>query len=251
MVDLNAAVWGTLGSAGNDAGRWLRRLLEEPENFRENMEILGEDLSHQLSWYSATAYVLPHLAALCPKLSPADKIFLFAQMGAAIAAEAEWPLEPESEAYREFQEGLDGLRPELAKLLTSPDLAALLDGSGELGEMLALAALAVLGERKHAYGLYLMSGSCWEECSAACSCGWNDEILPLEASDCLEPAFIGPWDGKSLEEEAVWFQGLLSLAGEENIRSVVPLVYGTGICPECGRREPYWAWLDRYGNDDY
>lgn len=57
---------------------------------------------------------------------------------------------------------------------------------------------------------------------------------------------IGPWDGKSLEEEAVWLQGLLALAGDEEITPILPLVYGTGICPDCGRRESYWAWLERF-----
>ena len=65
MVDLNAPIWGQVDSAGNDADKWLRRLLNGEEEFREGMEVLAEDLSHQLSWYSATACVLPHLAALC------------------------------------------------------------------------------------------------------------------------------------------------------------------------------------------
>ena len=118
MVDLNAPVWKTLYSAGNDAEKWLGRLLSGEAEFREVMEILGEDLSHQLSWYSATAYALPHLAALCSRLSREDRVYLIAQMGAAIAAEAVEPLEPDTEAYREFQEGLEGLRRETVPLLT-------------------------------------------------------------------------------------------------------------------------------------
>ncbi|MCI8809692.1 MAG: hypothetical protein HFF84_06095 [Oscillibacter sp.] len=247
MVDLNAPVWGTLSAAGNDADKWLRRLLEEPDNFRDNMDILAEDLSHQLSYYSATAYVLPYLAALCPKLSTEDKVYLIAQMGAAIAAEAEQPLEPGSEAYREFQEGLEGLRRETEPLVTGPAAAALLPGSGELGQMFALGALAILGDRQHARQLYYASGSCWEEAPAACSCGWNDETLPLsEELDCAEPASIKDWDGKSLTEEAVWFQGLLSLAEDEMITPTLPILYGTGVCPECGKRESFWAWMERF-----
>ena len=92
MVQLNDPVWKTLSSAGNDADKWLQVLLDGKGDTRENIEILAEDLSHQLSWYDATAYVLPHLAALCPRLSKDDKVFLIARMGAAIAAEADCPL---------------------------------------------------------------------------------------------------------------------------------------------------------------
>ncbi len=88
MIKLNAPVWQTLSSAGNDAEKWLLALTEGNGNTRETIEILAEDLSHQLSWYTATAYTLPHIAAFCPKLSKENKVFLIAQMGAAIATEA-------------------------------------------------------------------------------------------------------------------------------------------------------------------
>ena len=132
MIDQNAPIWNELHSAGNDADKWLRHLLEGDEDFQENMEILAEDLSHQLSYYSATAYVLPHLAALCPRLSLEKKLFLIAQMGAAVAAESEWPLSPDTEAYREFQEGLEGLRRETKSLIADPHIAALLKDAPEL-----------------------------------------------------------------------------------------------------------------------
>ncbi|MCI9481744.1 MAG: hypothetical protein HFF88_05180, partial [Oscillibacter sp.] len=51
MVDLNAPVWREVHSAGNDVNKWLRRLLAGEEEFRKGMEIVAEDISHQLSWY--------------------------------------------------------------------------------------------------------------------------------------------------------------------------------------------------------
>ncbi len=250
MTELTAPVWKTLHSAGNDADVFLRRLLEGDGDFRENIDILTEDISHQLSFYTATAYVLPHLAALCPVLSSADEIYLIAKTGPAIAAEADRPLSPDTEAGREFQEGLNGLRHEVRFLLTVPDTAALLKADPELCQEFALSALSILGDRAHAYGMYLLSAYCWEVGHAACACGWNDEELPLsEHPDCLEPVSIGPWDGKSLSEEAVWLHGLLSLAGDKQLRPVLPYLYGTGACPDCGRREPYWTWLARFMNE--
>lgn len=247
MTPLESSVWATLYSAGNDADNWLGKLLRQEGDFRENMEILAEDLSHQLSYYSATAYVLPHLAALCPQLLLEDQVFLVAQMGAAIAAEADRPLEPDSEADREFRQGLEGLRPLTERLVKSSETARLLQEDPEIGQQFALAALAILGDRRHAYGLYLLSGSCWQEGAAACACGWNDEGLSLaEGPGCVVPAQIGSRDGQSLKQEAVWLQGLLKLAGDEQIIPALPMVYGGGVCPNCGRREPYWDWLFRF-----
>lgn len=250
MVDLNAPVWKTLYSAGNDAEKWLGRLLSGEAEFREVMEILGEDLSHQLSWYSATAYVLPHLAVFCKKLSPEERMFLVGQIGPAIAAaESENGLPPDTEDFRELQEGLDGLRPLVQDLIRNHQDT--LDAAGpEEQQMFALGALAVLGNRRHAYDLFLLSAYCWEEGHAACACGWNNECFPLgEKPGCLKPAGIAPWDGQFLADEAVWFSGLLSRFGDEEILPVLPLVYGTGTCPECGKEEPYWTWLDRFMED--
>lgn len=247
MTPLGSPVWATLRSAGGEAKKWLGKLLDGEGDFRETMERLAEDLSHQLSFYEATAYVLPHLAALAPKLPLKDQFFLIAQIGPATAAEADQPLEPGGEAFQEFQQGLEALRPLTKRLVASPEVAELLSEDLEIGQQFALAAVAILGQRKHAYGLYLLSGSCWEEGAAACQCGWNDECLPLpEGPDCIIPAQIGEWDGQSLEQEAVWLQGLLALAGDEQIIPALPAVYGQGVCPDCGRQEPYWNWLYRF-----
>ncbi len=250
MVDLHAPVWQTLTSAGNDADKWLRCLMNGEGDLYETIEILAENLSHQLSYYSATAYVLPHLAALCQRLSDKEQVFLIAQIGAAIAAEADCPLSPGTEAFREFEEGLTRLRPQVRRLATAPGIADLLRKEPEIGQQFALSALAILGDRKHAFAIYLMSGSCWEEAAAACCCGWNDETCCFaEEPDFLEPVTVDDWDAASFSAEAVWFQGLLTLAGDEEISPILPYVYGSGICPECGRREPYWTWFDRFYQD--
>ena len=76
MISLDSPIWKELNSAGSDVEEILRDLMEGKGDFRENMECLGEDLSHQFTYYNATAYVLPHLAFLCTKLSSEDKAFL-------------------------------------------------------------------------------------------------------------------------------------------------------------------------------
>lgn len=247
MVKLDNPVWKTLHSAGNDVNKQLQALLEGDGDSYETIEALAEGLSHQLSWYSATAYVLPHLAALFPSLSKEEQMFLVGRMGAAIAAEADCPLTPGTEAHSEFCEGLDSLRRQITPLLTDAGLHALLQEDEELGLMFCLGALAILGDRNHAYGLWYLSGSSWEEGPGACSCGWYDELLPLiEQPDCIQPAEIAAWDKQSLDEESVWLDGLLKAAGDEMVRPILPLLYGTGTCPDCGEQEPYWAWMNRY-----
>lgn len=246
MTDLNAPVWKTLRAAGKDVDKQLRSLLEHPVDFRENMEILAGNLSHQLSYYSATAYVLPHLAALCGAISPKERMFLIAQIGPAVAAEAEQPLEEGAGAWREFQEGAKALALVAADLIQN-HMDVLDAASEEERQMFALGALAFLGNRRHAYDLWYLSGSCWEEGPGACSCGWEDECVPLaEAPEFLVPASPAPWDGNSLEDEAVWLTGLLSRFQDQTILSVLPLVYGGMICPECGKRASYWTMMDRY-----
>lgn len=48
------------------------------------MEELSWDLSHQACYYDAAAFVLPHLAVLCARLSSEDKAFLIKEIGLAI-----------------------------------------------------------------------------------------------------------------------------------------------------------------------
>ncbi len=250
MISLDSPIWKELGSAGSDTDEILRDLMEGKGDFRENMEELSWDLSHQASYYM-TAYALPHLAVLCARLSPEDKAFLIKEIGLAIAAEGAWPLEPDTEAFREFQEGLRGLRREAEELVVNPDIAASLgnDPTGERREVFALSALAVLGNRMHAYGMWNVFSSDWDECIGACLCGWEEGVISFRTDKdyfCMEPVSIAPWDGKSIEDEPVWFQGLLHRMGNEEAIQFLPFVYGTCVCPDCGKRAAYWDWLAKF-----
>lgn len=246
MISLDSPIWKELSSAWSDTHELLSDLMEGKGNFRENMECLGENLSHQFSYYDATAYVLPYLAILCTKLSLEDKAFLITEAGPAIAAESVWPLVPGTEAYHEFQEGLRGLRHETKKLATNPDITAILGNNLRQSQGFALSALAILGNRMHAYGMYLLLDSGWEDCIASCSCGWETEVISFFSDQdylCMEPVLIASWDGKSINNEPVWFQGLLHKIGDKETIRFLPLVYGTCACPECGKRAAYWDWL--------
>ena len=129
MIPLDAPVWGQLSSAGGDVRALLPKLVRG-EDFRANLALLSEDLSHQLSFYNATAYVLPYLADLCTKLPLEDKLYLIAYTGPAVAAEGVASLPPDNEPYREFQEGLISLRRQAAALVAAGAALELLRASG-------------------------------------------------------------------------------------------------------------------------
>ncbi|MDE7477002.1 MAG: hypothetical protein K2M91_03475 [Lachnospiraceae bacterium] len=252
MVALDDPIWKEVSSAGNDVDELLYCLMNGEGDFREDMECLAEDLSCQFSFYDATCYVLPHLAALCSTLSLEDKVFLISQIGPAIAAEAYQPNDPilpGTEAYQEFEEGLRGLRLETKSVITDPAIAAILGSDLRWGQDFALAALAILGDRVHAYGLYFMFDFEWERGLAACSCGWETTELAIfddRDRDFLDmhPATIAPWDGK-FDNEPVWFQGLVKLIGDQEFLQALPWLYGTCTCPDCKKQEAYWKKVGR------
>ncbi len=69
---------------------------------------------------------------------------------AAIAAEVSYPLSSGTGPYREFQEGLEGLRRETEHLLTWPGLADFLQNDPELGRGVCAGGFVHSGNRKHA-----------------------------------------------------------------------------------------------------
>lgn len=247
MIGLNEPAFETLASASDYAKKYLIDIIEGNGDVKENLGLLGEELSHQLSWYEGTAYALPHLAAVFPKLSKDEQVTLIAEMGPAIAAQSQWPLEEGTEAYNEFFEGLANLKDKTKELAKDPEVWELLKNDANTSFMFALGVLAVIGDMSHAYALWFLSGSTWEEISAACECGWNDETIYLpDEPDFINPMEIEEWDGKSLDNEPVWLNGLLNMCNDNPISPCLPYIYGTVTCPQCGEEEPYWDLFKRF-----
>lgn len=254
MVDLNASDWKEVRAASGNIPQLLGKLKNSTEHFPDVVDTLMENLSHQLSFYTATAYALPHLAELGTTLSTDKKIYLLATLGPAVAAEGTEPLDPDSALWREFQEGLAPLRLEM-KTLILKHMDALKALSSDLQQQFAVSALALLGERKRAFYLYLYAG--WEEFPAACAndeCDWCEECMDLsleEEPELTTPVSLEPWDGVSLEREEVWFPGLLEKLGDEDILPRLPYLYGTCTCPVCGASGLTWEWIDRFYEEDF
>ena len=234
MIDLNAPVWRAINQY---AQKCLQQLEAGEGDFRENVDCLAEHTSHQLSWYNATAYALPHVARLCKKLSVEEKLYLIAQMGPAVAAESQVSLSPDSEAYREFHEGLAPLAQEARELVENhmEEIKAL---PKDLPLFFANSALALLWDRKRAWYLYLWAT--WDELPAMCpECGWYEECMDFSLVE--EPEFMTPGD---LDEEGVWLQKLLTAIGDRELLPRLPYLYGRCTCPECGASGPLWDWID-------
>ena len=236
MIDLYDPAWEALDSAGHSAAKYLRRLMEGEGDFRENVDALAEELSHQLSFYNATAYALPHLAQLCRRLSVDEKAYLITQIGAAVAAEAYAPMPRDGEAWREFQEGLAPLAQE-ARDLAAHHADRVKALPRDLPQVFALSALALIWDRKHAFLLFLFAP--WDEVPAMCpDCDWYEECMDLSE----EPEYITPGE---LGEEGSWLEELLSSIGDRDLLPKLPYLYGTCTCPECGASGPVWEWIDR------
>lgn len=235
MIDLNAPVWRAINQY---AQKSLQQLEAGEGDFRENVDRLADNTSHQLSWYDATAYALPHVARLCKKLSVEEKLYLIAQMGPAVAAESQASLSPDTEEFREFHEGLAPLAQEARELVERhmEEVKAL---PKDLPLVFAVAALALLRDRKRAWYLYLWAP--WDELPAMCpECGWYEECMDFSLEE--EPEFVAPG---ALNEEGAWLQKLLTEIGGQELLPRLPYLYGTCTCPECGASGPLWAWMDR------
>lgn len=243
MIDLYNPAWDTLDSYGHSAAKYLRRLVESEGDFRENMDALAKELSYNLIFYNATAYALPHLAQLCQRLSVDEKIYLIARIGVAVAMEAYAPLPQDSEAWREFHEGLTPLAQEARELAAHHmDRVRALprDRDWSLPQVFAVSALALLWSRKHAF-IYLCcllvpSKGLPLACS---SCEWDDgdeEEYPFFKSDIM----LG-----DLDEEGYWLQRLLAATGDQDLLRWLPYLYGTCTCPKCGASGLVWEWTDR------
>ena len=234
MIDLDAPVWRGIN-------QYVQKSLQQLEagegGFRENVDLLADNTSHQLSWYDATAYALPHVARLCKKLSVEEKLYLIAQMGPAVAAESQASLSPDTEEFREFHEGLAPLAQEARELVERhmEEVKAL---PKDLPLVFAVAALALLWDRKRAWYLYLWAP--WDELPAMCpECGWYEECMDFSLEE--EPEFVAPG---ALNEEGAWLQKLLTEIGVQELLSRLPYLYGTCTCPECGASGPLWTWMD-------
>ena len=86
--------------------------------------------------------------------------------------------------------------------------------------------------------MWNLFGNDWEYCIGACLCGWKEEVISFRTDKdyfCMEPVSIVPWDDKSIEDEPVWFQGLLHRMGDEETIRFLPFAYGTCVCPDCGK----------------
>ena len=235
MIDLDAPVWRAINQY---AQKCLQQLEAGEGDFRENVDCLAEHTSHQLSWYNATAYALPHVARLCKKLSVEEKLYLIAQMGPAVAAESQVSLSPDTEEFREFHEGLAPLAQEVRELVEHhmEEIKAL---PKDLPLFFANSALALLWDRKRAWYLYLCAP--WDELPAMCpECDWYEECMDFSLE--VEPEFVTPGN---LDEEGVWLQKLLTAIGDRELLPRLPYLYGRCTCPECGASGPLWAWIDR------
>lgn len=251
MIVLTDPLWDKATSAYGNVKELLEQLLASLELPKEDririIDDLSSTLNHQLMFYSATAFVLPYLADFVQKLSVDEQVHLLGEIGAAIVPAVTAPIVEGSIEEQEFTSGLNKLKPLMHQLVLSPLVQEYLANNPHYQREFALTAVAILGSLQHAYLLYILFSYLFEETFLACDCGWSEEGIELFLeNDLFVQAKIDAWDGKSFQDEAVWLHGFLDKIKEQYLNSILPIIYGQVVCPECGKKDSFFNCFERY-----
>lgn len=230
----------------------LRTKLQEAIQNRawNELDIIFQNLSHQMSFYSATYVVLPHMVRLLEQvMSEGDAAHahtLIFNLGICLMTDIPENRFEETDSpilgdYNAAAQKLAGL----TKQYLNTYEAQLQELDEDLRSMLFVATLAILGKRETAYAAFdqLASGTI-EELSLVCGgdCEYYEECYdPQEEQDAeIVPAAeyqSGAWDGASYQDAFLWSSAVADLLGLENQLEVLRYLYGTFTCPECGKTQ--------------
>lgn len=240
-------VWNTVQTASRMD---LRTKLPAALDCRdwEEIDIIFQNLTHQMTFYSAAYVALPHMVRLLEQVLSEGDVehahLLIFNLGICLMTDI-----PENHSEETDSPLLDDYNAAAQKLagLTKQYMNTYEDEIQEMDEeqrsMLFMAALAILGERKTAYAAFeqLASGTL-DEISTVCGggCEYYEECYePLEEQEnAIIPAAEykpGTWDGKSYQDAFLWTSAVADMLGLENQLEILRCLYGTFTCPECGR----------------
>ena len=214
----------------------------------ENIDIIFQNITHQMTFYSAIYVVFPHMVRLLEQVMEEEDVehahLLIFNLGLCLATDI-----PENHPGKEDSPLLADYNAAARKLagLTKRYLNTYIDEIQEMDEeqrsMLFVATLAILGERETVYVALdqlasgeieeismVCGGDCefYEECYEPCEGQEDGIVLPAEYES-------GQWDGKSYEDTFLWTSAIADMLGMENQLEVLRYLYGTFTCPECGK----------------
>ena len=267
LTDLASPLWDAYGGAYGNVAEYVSILMGDresaPETFKlrrlENIpktryetafDNLTENLWHQMSFYPATWLALPYLAKLMEQWEREQDVkWLFNGIlaaGGCLATDVFGDRPGEEELSRSYENAAWQIR-----LQTIRFLAKHLDYVREHGNSreFATAVMAVLGERKLSYMLFLSYlESCYLVCPACEYCDEEIEFGYFDPRERIELAEIPSekWDGESLKDVKQWVFNLFALLGDGEGIERLRCYFGTYVCPECGKRTPVLKGMEGY-----
>jgi len=254
----DSAVWDVLRKASTMD---LKTMLQDAVNNREweDIDIIFQNITHQMTFYSAIYVVFPHMVRLLEQVLDEGDVehahLLIFNLGICLATDI-----PENHFEKVDSPLLDDYNAAAQKLagLTKHYLNTYLNEIQEMDEeqrsMLFVATLAILGEREAVCAALnqLASGEL-DEVSMVCGgdCEYYEECYEPdeEQEDGIIPVVeyeSGKWDGKSYEDAFLWTSAIADMLGLENQLEVLRYLYGTFTCPECGKTKRVIDFMVNY-----
>lgn len=219
----------------------LKTALED-EN-RDEIEIIFESLTHQMSFYSATYIVLPHMVRLLEQMiEKGDFVYganLILNLGVCLATDI---------FENNFKETnihiIENYNAAVQKLvgLTKRYINMYIDEIHKMNEeqkhMLFTGVLSILGERKAVFVLMILGWNI-EEIGLMCDkeCGYLEEYFVPFDNNIIIPTKYGveKWDGKSYDDAFVWSSAIADMLEDKYAVEVLKYLYGDFTCPKCGK----------------
>lgn len=255
----DSTVWEVVSMAGRiDLGAELKAAIETRD--WQNIQDIFENITHQMTFYTAVYVVLPHMVQLLEQVMEEGDLehahMLIWNLGICLATDIPGNRmgEPDSPLMDDYQAAAKKLCG-LVKHLINTRLQDIQELSDEQKSTLLAATLAILGERELVFAAmeafaagaveelhFMCGGGC--EFFAECVDPYEEEseigsILPQE----YEPE---TWDGVSYDDPFVWTTGIAELFGAEEQIEVLRWFYGTLICPECGQTKRVLDYMITY-----
>jgi len=260
-----SAVWKTVRTASSckDLGAELQAAIENRD--WESIEDIFENITHQMTFYSATYVVFPHLVKLLEHIMEEGDIehahMLIFNLGICLATdvpenhfeEVDSPLLDEYHAAAKMLAGL-------VKRYINTNSDEILEMDEVNRNMLLVAALAVFGERELVYvALDELASGEMEELPLMCGgdCDFFEECFePLREDSeigLIVPAQYKPgkWDGKSYDDAFLWTSALADMLGAKEQVEGLKYIYGTFTCPECGRTKRVLDFMVTYFTQEW
>ena len=218
----------------------LRLDLEEKNDYEIAYDNLWANLWHQMSFYDATYIVIPYMLEFLEKNEDNfdRQLSVISNMGICLATDIPNNKynEPDRDINDSYEECVSIIQQKTKDFIKKyfNEIKAL---DSELKSMFVTSVMAILGDREAAFTLFLNG---WEECYITCDkCGYDVEadFTEREFLESSTPAPIVQWDRVNYEDTYAWYSNFLRDLATEKEAEIVPYLYGTFICPECGDKK--------------